>query len=133
VKGRKRHIIVDTLGLLYRVVVHPANWQDKESVRHLLRRVPLFSRWQLLLVDGGYDSPALIDWCERTFGIRVEVSRRLAASGFQVIPKRWIVERTFAWLGKQRRLSKDYEHLPAVSVSWIYLSMIQLMLRRLAS
>lgn len=132
-KGRKRHIAVDTLGLLVRVVVHPANWQDKESARLVLRRVPLFAGWEALLLDGGYDSPALLDWCQRLFGIRVEIVRRSDASGFQVLPKRWIVERTFAWLGKQRRLSKDYEQLLLVSEAWVYLSMIPLMLRRLTS
>lgn len=132
-KGRKRHLAVDTLGLLVAVVVHPANWSDKSSARLVLRRVPLFSRWALLLLDAGYDSPALLDWCQRLFGIRVEVVRRTPASSFHLLPKRWIVERTFAWLGKQRRLSKDYEQLPFVTENWIYLSMTHLMLRRLAS
>jgi putative transposase len=133
VKGRKRHIAVDTLGLLVSVVVHPANWQDRDSARLVLRRVPLFQRWQLLLLDSGYDSPALLNWCQQVFSVRVEVVRRTAPRGFQVLPRRWIVERTFAWLGKQRRLSKDYEQLPLVSETWVYLTMIQLMLRRLAS
>jgi len=124
--------MVDTQGWLIRIKVHPANWQDKVSLPHLLRRVPLFDRWELLLLDGGYDSPALLNWCEQGFGIRVEIVRRSQAQvGFEVLPKRWIVERTFAWLGKYRRLSKDYEHLPHVSESWINLAMIHLMLRRL--
>ena len=99
----------------------------------LLRRVPLFARWQLLLLDGGYDSPALIHWAEQVFGICLEVVKQdPAQKGFVVQPKRWVVERTFAWLGKWRRLSKDYEHFSETSENLIYLAMIHLMLRRLS-
>jgi len=125
--------VTDSEGWLIRVKVHPANWQDKVSLPWVLCAVPLFDRWELLLLDGGYDSPALIDWIERTFGIRVEISRRNPTQkGFVVIPKRWVVERTFAWLGKCRRLSKDYEHLARTSEHWIYIAMIHLMLKRLS-
>ena len=130
-KGRKRHIAVDTQGWLVRVMVHPANWSDKDSAKHLLRRVPLFSRWQKVLFDAGYDSPALLHWCSHLFDVSAEIVRRGDTTTFTVLPKRWIVERTFAWLGKCRRLSKDYEHVPAVSESWVYVAMIHLMLRRL--
>lgn len=88
VKGRKRHIAVETLGLVVRMVVHPANWQDYASARLILRRVPLFSRWKALLLDAGYDSPVLLDWCQRLFGIRVEIVHRSDAPSFQVLPKR---------------------------------------------
>jgi len=131
VKGRKRHIVVDTQGWLIRVLVHPANWADSDGARHLLKRVPLYARWKKLLLDGGYDSPALLHWCGRLFDVTAEIVRRSDLKTFTVLPKRWIVERTFAWLGKYRRLSKDYEHLPHVSETWIYLAMIHLMLRRL--
>jgi putative transposase len=115
------------------VAVHPANWQDKVSLPFVLRRVPLFNRWELLLLDGGYDSPALVHWCEQNFGIRVEIVHRSPEQqGFVILPKRWIVERTFAWLGKCRRLSKDYEHFSQTSEHWIYLAMIHLMLKRLS-
>jgi putative transposase len=125
--------VVDTQGWLIRVTVHPANLNDIEGLPTVLCRVPLFDRWELLLLDGGYDSPALVHWCEQVFGIRVEIVRRDPTHvGFAVLPKRWIVERTFAWLGKCRRLSKDYEHLPETSEHWIYLAMIHLMLKRLA-
>jgi putative transposase len=133
VKGRKRHIAVDTQGWLLRVAVHPANWSDKDSARIVLRRLPLFDRWELVIFDGGYDSPALIAWCERLFGVRVEIVRRNQVHQFIVLPKRWIVERTLAWLNKCRRLSKDYEHSPIVSESWVYISMIHLMLHHLVS
>lgn len=112
-------------------MVHPANWGDSEGARHLLKRVPLFSRWTKLLLDGGYDSPALLHWCLYLLGVCAEIVRRSDVHSFVVLPKRWIVERTFAWLGKYRRLSKDYEALPAVSESWIYVAMIDRMLHRL--
>ena len=130
-KGRKRHIIVDTQGWLVRVLVHPANWADSDGARHLLRRVPLFSRWVKLLLDAGYDTPALLHWCDYLLGVCAEIVRRDQLHTFVVLPKRWIVERTFAWLGKYRRLSKDYELLPAVSESWIYVAMLDRMLHRL--
>jgi putative transposase len=133
VKGRKRHIAVDTQGWLVRVQVHPANWADSDGARLVLRRIPLFERWALVIFDGGYDSPALIHWCQQLLGVTVEVVHRLGISTFIVLPKRWIVERTFAWLGKCRRLSKDYEQLPAVSETWVYVAMIHLMLQRLAA
>ncbi len=124
---------MDTQGWLIRVKVHPANWQDKIALPQLLRRVPLFERWQRLLLDGGYDSPALMHWAEQVFGIQVEVvNQDPEQKGFAVQPKRWVVERTFAWLGKCRRLSKDYEHLPETSENLIYLAMIHLMLKRLS-
>jgi putative transposase len=131
VKGRKRHIAVDSQGWLVRVVVHPANWADKESIRWVLRRVPLYERWEAVMVDGGYASAALAHWCQAWFGVRLEVVRRDQLHEFKLLPKRWVVERTFAWLGKCRRLSKDYEALPQVSESWVYIAMIHLMLRRL--
>jgi putative transposase len=131
VKGRKRHIVVDSQGWLVRVLVHPANWTDRDGARHLLRRVPLFSRWVKLLLDGGCDSPAFVDWCEQLFGIGAEIVRRCELHTFVVLPLRWIVERTLAWLGKYRRLSKDDEALPKMSESWIYVAMIDRMLHRL--
>ena len=99
-KGRKRHIIVDTQGWLIRVMVHPANWADSDGARHLLKRVPLYPRWKKLLLDGGYDSPALLQWGGRLFEVTAEIVRRTDLKSFTVLPKRWIVERTFAWLGK---------------------------------
>ena len=132
-KGRKRHIAVDSQGWLVRVMVHPANWADSDGARHLLKRVPLFARWTKLLFDGSYDSPALLYWCAYLLGVDAEIVRRSELHTFVVLPKRWVVERTFAWLGKYRRLSKDYEAIPKVSESWIYLAMIDRMLHRLCS
>jgi putative transposase len=132
VKGRKRHIVVDTQGWLVRVLVHPANWAESDGMQRLLSRVPLFSRWSKLLLDGGYDRPALLHWCQGVLGVEAEIVRRSELKTFVVLPKRWIVERTFAWLGKYRRLSKEYEALPAVSETWIYIAMVDRMLHRLS-
>ena len=113
--------------------VLPANWQDKEGLRFLLRRVPLYDRWEALLLDGGYESEPLHQWCKASFGVTCQVVKRSdSAKGFEVQPQRWIVERTFAWIGRCRRLSKDYEALSESSESWIYAAMIHLMARRLA-
>jgi len=126
-------VVVDTLGLVVGLVVLPANWQDKEGLRILLRRVPLFDRWKGLLVDGGYESEPLRQWCKTWFGVDYQVVKRSdAAKGFEVLPQRWIVERTFAWLGNYRRLSKDYEACTTTSEAWVYAAMVHLMARRLA-
>ena len=114
------------------MLVHPANEQDKVAAKWLLRRLPLWQRLRLFLFDSGYNSPALLNWCQRLFAVETQVTNRAQQSAFVVQPKRWIVERTFAWLNRFRRLSKDYEQRPQVSESLIYLSMSHLMLRRLA-
>lgn len=129
--GRKRHIAVDVMGLLLGVVILPANFSDEFGARRLLKSMPFCLRWTMFLFDGGYDKPPLIDWCQQLFGVVVQIARRLSDSGFQVIPQRWIVERTFAWLSQSRRLSKDYEQRPEMSAGMIYLSMTHLMLKRL--
>ncbi len=108
----------------------PANYSDDFGAKALLKRLPFVLRWALFLFDGGYNKAPFIDWCQQVFSVTVEISQRLGA-GFQVQPKRWIVERTFAWLSFSRRLSKDYEELPQQSESFIYLAMIRLMLKRL--
>ena len=125
-------MLVDALGLLVRVLVHPANWSETDGLRLLLKRVPLYDRWQRVLVDGGYTSPALEHWCLMLFSVLVLVVKRPDVKRFVPVPCRWVVERTFAWLGKYRRLSKDYEALPAVSETFIYLASIHILLRRLA-
>ena len=128
--GRKWHLIVDTLGLVLLVVVTAANVQDRDGARALLQglferiKKSKYSRWSRL---------KLIEWIKHTFGWTLENVEKLADQvGFQVLPKRWIVERTFAWLNRQRRLSKDYERLPATSEAFIYIAMIRLRVRRLA-
>lgn len=122
---------MDTQGWLLRVLVHPANEQDKAAAKWLLRRLPLYDRLKLFIFDSGYASDALMNWCRQFFSVQTHVANRGRQIGFEVQPKRWIVERTFAWLNRFRRLSKDYEQRPHVSEAFIYLSMSHLMLRRL--
>ncbi len=133
VKGRKRHILVDTMGLLLMVVVHMASIQDRDGAKSVLEKVKgRFSRLQLIWADGGY-AGSLIDWVKEVCGWVLEIVKRSDdMQGFQVLPHRWIVERTFGWLGRYRRLSKDYEGLPETSEAMIYAAMTHLMARRLA-
>lgn len=136
VNGRKRHIVVDTLGLLLLVLVTTGNVQDKPGGKQLLtqlRQRLQLPRLQLLWADGGYRGQPFADWVKATFGWIWEVVKRNDdVSGFHVLPRRWVVERTFGWLNNYRRLSKDYEELPLTSETFIYLSMSHIMLRRLA-
>ena len=131
VKGRKRHILVDTTGLLLMVVVHAANIQDRDGAKLVLEQVKgTFSRLKLIWADAGY-SGQLVDWvklfCDWTLEI---VKHSDDVKGFQVLPRRWVVERTFGWLGRYRRLSKDYEGLTESSQAFIYAAMINIMIRR---
>ncbi len=106
IKGRKRHIAVDTQGNLLAVIVHSAGIQDRVAARAVLMRLfCLFATIQTVFVDGGYTG-TLIDWAKQMFGYTVEVVKRTDQHLFKVLPKRWIVERTFAWLNWSRRLSK---------------------------
>ena len=134
VSGRKRHIIVDTLGLLLAVAVHAASWQDQDAAWFALFQLKdRFRRLKVIFADSAYGRDGLPDLVKQSWGwILQTVLRPVGAQGFVILPKRWIVERTFAWLGRYRRHSKDYEKLPESSESMIYLSMIHLMLRRLA-
>ncbi len=132
VKGRKRHVVVDTLGLVWAVVVHSAGINDsRHAPRVLSRLVGLVPRMRKVIADAGYQgTPGGLVW--RVFGWLWEiVERDPETKGFVVLKKRWIVERTFGWFEGQRRLSKDYETLPASSEAMIELSMIRLMLNRL--
>jgi putative transposase len=133
VKGRKRHILVDTIGLLLMVVVHTADIQDRDGAKLVLQKAKdKFSRLRLIWSDGGY-AGKLVDWVKEVCHWVLEIVKRDDnAQGFQVLPRRWVVERTFGWLGRYRRLSKDYEGLPATSEAMVYAAMSRLMLRRLA-
>ena len=135
--GRKRHALVDTLGLILKVVVTAGNVQDRDGAKSLLKEIKtkkdVIKRLELIWADGGYRGE-LIAWVEETLGWKLEiVEKPKDQNGFQVLPKRWIVERTFAWLVRQRRLARDYERLPETSESFIYVAMIRLMLRRLST
>ncbi len=130
--GRKRHLVVDTLGLLLAVVVHAANVPDRDGAKLVLGKPGgRFPRLWLLWADVGYAGTLLV-WALAAEGLVIEiVAKPDGITSFAVLPKRWIVERTFAWLGRCRRLSKDYEALPATSEAWIHVAMIHLMLKRL--
>ena len=132
-KGRKRHVAVDTAGLLLGVVVHAADLQDADGAGDLLRRLkPLYCWLKAVFADGIYDRLVVLLAC-LLLGLTLVIVRRSAGvSGFVVVPRRWVVERTLGWLGRWRRLSKDYEELPEVSEVMITLAAIRLMLQRLA-
>ena len=130
--------MVDTLGLIIAIVVHAANLQDRDGAKLVLAKLNekhkgrrLFPRLKRIWADGGY-AGQLIDWVKHLGRWTLQIVKRSEdAVGFAVLPKRWIVERTFAWLGKYRRLSKDYETLTESSESMIRVAMINLMIHRL--
>jgi putative transposase len=123
-------LLVDTLGLVLAVCVHSAGVQDRDGAREVIRRAR-FSCPDLLLVwaDGAYGGK-LVSWVRTFAGWTLAIVRR-KTNRFEILPRRWIVERTFGWLGRYRRLSKDYEFSPRSSENMIYISMIMLMLNRL--
>jgi putative transposase len=136
IKGRKRHVLTDTLGLILCVVVTAANTDDREGLRALLSYwfIKGVCRLRKLWVDAGYTSASLRQWVrdlKRTHKIDLEVTDH-DSKGFQVVPKRWVVERAFSWLLGYRRHSKDYEVLTRNSEAMIQLAMISILLRRLA-
>ncbi len=133
VKGRKRHILVDTLGLLLLVVVTTASLQDASSAPVLEPRMRgTFPRLIKILADAGYKQQ-FIDWFASTCGWLVEIVQRAPhLRGFHILPKRWIVERTLGWFNLYRRLSKDYEFYTSSSEAMIYLASIRIMLKRYA-
>jgi len=138
--GRKRHIVVDTLGLLLVVLVHSASLQDGPGGHQLLQRLfdrikrTLYNRWcrlKLIWADGAYANIA--DWVKPQLGWTLEtILRPKNVKGFVVLPRRWVVERTFGWLGRYRRLSRDFEHQPRSSEAMVYAASIHRMLRLLA-
>jgi putative transposase len=161
VRGRKRHLLVDTEGLVRKAKVHSAKVPDQDGIRLLLETTrDRFPHLSHLWVDAGYRGRGK-EWAEKTLGLSVEVVHRtpkptpekvariwaeewskegwqidwqrlLPQRGFEVLPRRWVVERTFSWLGQNRRTSKDYERLCATGEAFIYVAMTRLMVRRLA-
>lgn len=134
VDGRKRHLIVDTSGLILAVVVHSAGIQDRDGAKLVLARIKgRFPRLKKILADGIYNG-GIAEWAKQFGGWVLEIvpkPERKEGEPFEVMKWRWIVERTFAWLGRYRRLSKDYERQPESSEALIYIAMTHLMLRRL--
>ncbi len=135
IKGRKRHLLVDTLGLVLGAWVTPASTPEREGAQALLQRFLGALGWlRILWVDGGYSGQDFAQWVS---GLRrkleVEVVQRSDQTrGFRVLPRRWVVERTFSWLMRHRRLVRDYESTETSAQAWIYIAMIRIQLRRLA-
>ena len=137
IKGRKRHVAVDTLGLVLAIMITPASVQDRDAAKSLIKGlVNMFGRLQIIWADGGYLG-ALVRWVKqlRPYGkLKLEIVRRCdRVKGFKVLPKRWIVERTFGWFFKSRRLCRDYEVRIDHSEAMLRICMIRLMVKRLAS
>ena len=134
ITGRKRHIAVDTLGMILAVVVHSATVQDPCGAEWVMDKLrEQFRRLKVVFGDSAYGRSRFPDWVSETFGWIVQtVLRPVNVKGFVVLPKRWIVERTFAWLARYRRHSKDYEKTTASSEAVTYIAMISLMSQRLA-
>jgi transposase len=135
IKGRKRHLLVDTLGLVLGVIVTPADCPEREGAQQVLQQVGgWFKRLRKLWVDGGYTGEPFAQWVRTHWPkLEVEVVKRPdATAGFTVLPRRWVVERTFGWLMRHRRLVRDYERTEASAEAWIHLAMIRIQLRRLA-
>jgi putative transposase len=135
ITGRKRHLAVDTLGMVLAVVVHGAGWQDQDGAEWVMDKLgEQFRRLKVVFGDSAYGRSGLPDWVKETFGwVLQTILRPVNVKGFVVLPKRWIVERTFAWLARYRRHSKDYEKTTASSEAVTYIAMISLMSRRLAN
>lgn len=133
IKGRKRHILVDTLGLLLFVMVLKADIQDRDGAKLLFEKIKVrFPRLKLIWADGGY-AGKLVEWVKQFCHWVLEIVKRPDdIKGFVLLPHRWIVERTFGWLNRWRRLSKDYERLPETSEALIYATMSRIMVKRLA-
>jgi transposase len=133
VVGRKRHVLVDTLGLLLSVVVHPANVQDRDGAREVLRqarrRFPFIA---VIFADAGYQGAKMRQTVAATGAWTIEIVKRSdQTKGFAVLPKRWIVERTLAWISRNRRLARDFERHGRTVAAFVRLAMIRLMLKRL--
>ncbi len=133
-KGRKRNVIVDTVGNLLSVVVNAANSDDRTGAKDAFAKLSVDTMASLkkIWADGGYTGQNFLDWVHETLQAALEITYRPPnAKGFVVVPMRWVVERTLAWLGRYRRLSKDYEHCTKSSEGMIYVASIATMLKRL--
>lgn len=135
VKGRKRHIITDTSGLLVGAIVHAADIQDRDGAPPLLASIQYAFPWlRHIFADGGYAGPKLKAALAKLGAWTLEIVKRSdAARGFVLLPRRWVVERTFAWLNRNRRLAKDFERTIESAEAWLLIASIQLLSRRIAS
>ena len=135
IKGRKRHILTDTIGLPVGMIVHPADIQDRDGAPTLLARVGSSFPWlRHIFADGGYAGDKLLDALKNLGDWTIEIVKRSdVAKGFVLLPRRWVVERTLAWLNRNRRLAKDVEATIESAVTWLYIASVKLMSRRLAA
>lgn len=134
IKGRKRHIMTDTLGLMLVVLVHGANIQDRDGAVDVLEAIRYRFPWlRHVFADGGYAGPKLRRALKNKGDWTIEIIKRSdTAQGFEILPRRWVVERTFAWMGRCRRLAKDWETSIKSSTAWAYIANIRILTRRLA-
>src|SRR6266478_101799 len=132
--GRKRHIVTDTCGLLVGAEVHPADVQDRAGASLVIEAVHQLFPWlRHLFADSVYTGPNLHEALAKFGKWTIEIVKRAAdAAGFQLLPRRWVVERTLAWLNRNRRLAKDFEASIASAKAWVYIASVQLLIRRLA-
>ena len=135
IKGRKRHIITDTGGLLVSALVHTADIQDRDGAPDVLFQIRARFPWlRHVFADGGYAGDKLREALLGRGDWVVEIIKRSdTAKGFVLLSRRWVVERTFAWLGRNRRLAKDFEKTLESSTAWLFMASVQLMTRRLAN
>lgn len=134
IKGRKRHVLTDTNGLLVAAIVHAADIQDRDGAPALLASVRTLFPWlRHVFADGGYAGPKLETALARIGTWTLEIVKRSdAAKGFELLPRRWVVERTIAWLNRNRRLAKDFEATVESAVAWIFVASVKLLSRRVA-
>ena len=135
IKGRKRHMLTDTIGLMLVMIIHSAGVQDRDGAPDVLKFARCRFPWlRYVFADGGYSGQKLHDALKGCGEWKLEIIKRSdAAEGFEVLPRRWVIERTFAWLGRCRRLAKDWEETIESSTAWAYIASIKLMTRRLAT
>ena len=134
IKGRKRHIVTDTGGLLVGAEVHPADIQDRDGAVLVIEAIHQLFPWlRHLFADSVYNGPNLRDALAKFGNWTIEIVKRAAdAAGFKLLPRRWVVERTLAWLNRNHRLAKDFETSIASAKAWVYIASVQLLIRRLA-
>src|ERR1700730_8655463 len=134
IKGRKRHVITDTTGLLVGAEVHPADMQDRDGAPLVIAAIhDLFPWLRHLFSDSAYAGDKLLNMLTKFGNWTIEIVRRMADTiGFEVLPRRWVVERSLAWLNRNRRLAKDFERTIASAKAWLYLASVQHLIRRLA-
>jgi putative transposase len=134
IKGRKRHILTDTCGYLVHAVVHAADIQDRDGAPLVLAAIIQRFPWlRHVFADGGYAGDKLKDAFAKISNWTLEIIKRSdAATGFELLPRRWVVERTFAWLNRNRRLAKDFERTIESATAWLFLASVQLLTRRSA-